>query len=92
MKTEKLLAMADQIATFFRSYPADEAAASVRKHLVTFWTPVMVRQLEDRVAKDAAGIDPLVAAALRRADTSGNLIERAAAPEGQSGVMASDAG
>jgi formate dehydrogenase subunit delta len=57
----KLVHMANQIAAFFRPYPADEAAASVRDHLAAFWTQPMRDKLQ---AADAAGLDPLVARAL----------------------------
>ncbi len=33
---EKLIRMANQIASFFRSYPDDEAMAGIAKHLESF--------------------------------------------------------
>ncbi len=43
---DKLLRMANQIASFFRSYPDDEAVAGIHKHIEAFWTPKMVHKLE----------------------------------------------
>ncbi len=77
MRVEKLIGMANQVAVFFRPYPPDEAAASVRKHLVAFWTPAMVAMLEQRVAGEPAGIDPLVLAAMRRRDTPHGVMDKA---------------
>ena len=64
MHVEKLITMSGQIAGFFRPYPRDEAVASVRKHIVSFWTPAMVELLERRVVENPAGIDELVVAAM----------------------------
>lgn len=61
----KLDGKANQIAAFFRPYPADEAAAGVRSHIEAFWTPAMRRTLEARAAAGGAGLDPIVMAALR---------------------------
>jgi formate dehydrogenase subunit delta len=60
----RLVTMANQIAGFFRPYPAAQGIAGVRRHLQDFWTPAMRAALAERVARDAAGIDPLVVAAL----------------------------
>ncbi len=67
MKTDKLVAMANQIAGFFRSYPEDEAAVSVKKHVTMFWTAHMVGALAERVADNPVGVDPLVVQAMRGA-------------------------
>ena len=91
MRVEKLISMSAQIATFFRSYPREEAVASVRKHVVSFWTPAMLELLEARVAADPSGVDPLVVAAMRRHDVPDSVIDRSVEPA-QSGMAASDAG
>ena len=91
MKPEKLVAMANQIASFFRSYPEEEAAASVRQHLLAFWTPAMVATLEGQVVEDPAGIDGLVVQAMRRADTEASLVDRVVSPAA-GGQAGSDAG
>ncbi|MGC9271136.1 formate dehydrogenase subunit delta [Acidiphilium sp.] len=42
---EKLVYMANQIATFFASYPEDEAIAAIADHIDKFWDPRMRRQI-----------------------------------------------
>ena len=91
MQVEKLISMSSQIAAFFRSYPREEAVASVRKHVVSFWTPAMLEQLEARAVSDPAGMDPLVAAAMRRDDVPASVIDRSVEPATE-GMVASDAG
>jgi formate dehydrogenase subunit delta len=58
---DKLIRMANQIATFFASYPEESATASVADHLNQFWSAPMRRGL----AESAGGaLHPLVAKAL----------------------------
>ncbi|WP_254070255.1 formate dehydrogenase subunit delta [Acidisphaera sp. L21] len=67
MQPEKLTSMANQIASFFRSYPAAEAAPGIKHHLVAFWTPAMIHTLETHIATGAEGVDELVVRALEHA-------------------------
>ncbi|MEZ5723032.1 MAG: formate dehydrogenase subunit delta [Paracoccaceae bacterium] len=46
MSPDKMVRMANQIATFFRSQPGD-TAEQVAAHLGDFWDPRMRRQLLD---------------------------------------------
>ena len=62
---EKLVRMANQIATFFRSYPDEEAVTGIHKHVVAFWTPKMVKSLEDCLSAMGERVDPLVVRAMR---------------------------
>jgi len=64
MSPDKMIRMANQIATFFRSQPGD-TAGSVAAHLGDFWEPRMRRQLADHVADGGAGLDPEVIEAVR---------------------------
>ena len=66
MKPEKLANMANQIATFFHSFPAEEGIAGIRRHIVLYWTPSMRTSLENWIEQENPGVDPLVAAAMRR--------------------------
>ena len=66
MSPDKMVHMANQIATFFKSQPGDEAAARVAAHLSDFWEPRMRRQLHDYIAGDGAGLDPVVLEAAKR--------------------------
>ena len=45
----KIVRMANQIATFFHSQPASEAPNGVATHINKFWEPRMRRQLFDLI-------------------------------------------
>lgn len=69
MSPEKMVRMANQIATFFDSQP-EETAAGVAQHLNNFWGPDMRVALIDYVAAGGNGLAPSVieaTAQLRRA-------------------------
>ncbi len=53
MSADKLVRMANQIADFFRSQPADTAVSGAAEHMKSFWNPVMRRQIY--VHMDAGG-------------------------------------
>ena len=93
MKPEKLAQMANQIATFFRSYPDDEAAAGIKRHITSFWTPTMYACLEGWISEGhARGVDPLVSRALYRPDTAASPVKGITSPMREAGQMATDAG
>jgi formate dehydrogenase subunit delta len=56
----KLVYMANQIATFFKSQPESEAAQGVATHINKFWEPRMRRQLFEILEKDDNGLNALV--------------------------------
>ncbi|ABC92601.1 NAD-dependent formate dehydrogenase, delta subunit protein [Rhizobium etli CFN 42] len=56
----KLVYMANQIATFFKSQPANEAAEGVANHINKFWEPRMRRHLFEILEKEENGLDALV--------------------------------
>jgi formate dehydrogenase subunit delta len=57
----KLVRMANQIATFFHSQPQSEAANGVATHINKFWEPRMRRQFFDLVDNHGGeGLDRLV--------------------------------
>ncbi|WP_312365148.1 formate dehydrogenase subunit delta [Ensifer sp.] len=56
----KLIYMANQIATFFKSQPQDEAAQGVATHINKYWEPRMRRQLFQHIDGGGAGLSPLV--------------------------------
>lgn len=65
----KLVRMANQIGTFFRSKPHDEGVAGVAEHINKFWEPRMRRQFFEIVDAGGAGLQPIVleaAGAIRR--------------------------
>ncbi|WP_306004763.1 formate dehydrogenase subunit delta [Aquicoccus porphyridii] len=60
MSPEKMVHMANQIATFFKSQPGEDQAERVAGHLRDFWEPRMRDQLKAHVAKGGDGLDDLV--------------------------------
>ncbi len=60
MKAEKLVYMANQIATFFESQPQDTAADGVAAHINEFWEPRMRAQLFEILEQGDSGLKPLV--------------------------------
>ena len=52
MKVHHLVTMANQIGSFFESYPdQEEAKTEIANHLQRFWAPRMRRQLLEHVAE-----------------------------------------
>jgi formate dehydrogenase subunit delta len=90
---EKLVRMANQIATFFRAYPEEEAVAGIHEHIVAFWSPVMRRDLLARADRTGDGIDPLVCKAIRALRTGVSPAHRESAGPAEAGQLgAADAG
>lgn len=63
--TEKLVRMANQIATFFLSQPEAVRVEGVANHINKFWEPRMRRELFDHIDKGGEGLLPLVMEASR---------------------------
>ena len=57
---EKLVRMANQIATFMESKPRAEGLAGMAAHINDFWEPRMRRQLFALIDAGGAGLKPLV--------------------------------
>jgi formate dehydrogenase subunit delta len=71
----KLVRMANQIATFFKSKPHEEGVAGIAEHINKFWEPRMRRHLFELIDNSSGnGLDPLVLEA-------SVTIRRPAAPE-----------
>ncbi|MEZ5885617.1 MAG: formate dehydrogenase subunit delta [Paracoccaceae bacterium] len=60
MSPEKMIRMANQIATFFETRKHDEAVAGTAAHISDFWEPRMRKQLFDHIAAGGQGLKPLV--------------------------------
>jgi formate dehydrogenase subunit delta len=89
----KLARMANQIATFFRSYPEQEATDGIHDHIVSFWTPRMCQDLLAHADRDPTGLDPLVVAAVHAMGSGRSPTYKEAAGPGEVGeIGASDAG
>ncbi len=68
---EKIVRMANQIATFFHSKPHEEGLAGTAEHINKFWEPRMRRHLFEVIDSGGEGLDELVIAAsetIRRPD------------------------
>ena len=72
----KLIRMANQIGTFFKSKPHEEGVAGVAEHINKFWEPRMRRQFFQVVDTGGDGLLPIVMEASA-------MIRRPAAPEGE---------
>ena len=63
MSPDKMITMANQIATFFASQPGDDQALRTAAHINDFWEPRMRRQLLSHLAAGGERLNPLVIAA-----------------------------
>lgn len=63
MTDDKLIRMANQIATFFDSQPGELAAKEIANHLTLFWDPRMRAKLAAYLAEGGTGLKPSVIAA-----------------------------
>lgn len=64
MSPEKMVTMANQIATFFASQPGTGQAGKVAAHINDFWEPRMRAQLAGHVEAGGEGLHPLVTEAM----------------------------
>lgn len=63
----KLVRMANQIATFFKSQPVEEGPVGVATHINKFWEPRMRRKLFDIIDNHAGeGLDAMVLEAAKK--------------------------
>lgn len=62
MNIDNLVTMANQIGTFFASYPdQEEASTEIANHLQRFWAPRMRSQLYAHIdTEDGVGLAPIV--------------------------------
>jgi formate dehydrogenase subunit delta len=64
MSPDRLIHMANQIGTFFRSQGADQCVAGIADHIRKFWDPRMRAAIVAHVDGGGAGLDPDVKAAI----------------------------
>ena len=57
---DKLMVMANQIATFFHTKPREEGIAGVADHINKFWEPRMRRQFFEMIDAGQPGFDEFV--------------------------------
>jgi len=64
---QRLIHMANQVASFFGSYGEVEAIEGTATHLKNFWDPRMRREIEAHLAeKGGAGLSPIALEAVKR--------------------------
>jgi formate dehydrogenase subunit delta len=63
MELKDMVRMANQIASFYHGYPAEEAQKEIADHINRFWEPRMRGEFFAHLAKGGAGLDPAVIAA-----------------------------
>lgn len=68
MNIDQLVTMANQIGSFFKSYPDQEKVKEeIANHLKKFWAPLMRNQIKEHVAKDAGkGLQVIVINAIKK--------------------------
>lgn len=66
MSASKLVRMANQIATFFRHQPDDQAVEATAQHIKDFWNPLMRREIFAYLDTGGKGLDPLAMKALQK--------------------------
>ena len=65
MNIDNLIVMANQIGTFFASYPDQaEASTEIGRHLKRFWAPRMRHQLFAYIDSGGIGLTPIVLTAI----------------------------
>jgi formate dehydrogenase subunit delta len=65
LDSSRLVAMANQIADFFQSYPEAEAVEGIATHIQKFWDPRMRRGIFAHLNAGGAGLKPLTLKALQ---------------------------
>jgi formate dehydrogenase subunit delta len=63
---DKLVYMANQICTFFKSQDVDTASAKTAEHISKFWDPRMRKAIVAHLDAGGADLDPLTQAAVER--------------------------
>ena len=64
MSPDRLIYMANQIGTFFRSQGHDKAVPGIAEHIKKFWDPRMRKAIFAHLDAGGAGLDPNVHDAL----------------------------
>ncbi len=85
---ERLVYMANQIASFFEGQPGGSAALHIAEHITAFWTPGMRREITAMLAAGQAGaLRPAAAEAVRLLQTqSDKSVERELAANGERAI------
>ncbi|MGE4373196.1 MAG: formate dehydrogenase subunit delta [Xanthobacter sp.] len=62
---DKLVYMANQIATAFAQHPHAEAVEETRSHIRKFWDPRMRAKMAEHVAAGGEGLSPVALEAMK---------------------------
>ena len=68
MSPDKMITMANQIATFFEPYSEEEAIDGVEGHIRSFWEPRMRAELRDILNSEPDRLSPAARSAAQRLD------------------------
>ena len=68
MQADKLVMMANQIASFFAAQGEERAVPQIAGHIEKFWDPRMRAGIRAHLAHGGAGLDVLARAAVERLD------------------------
>ncbi len=60
MSEEKIIRMANQIATFFHSKPEPQGIEGIAEHINKFWEIRMRKELFDVIETNEAALDPWI--------------------------------
>lgn len=66
MSHDRIVMMANQIATFFATQRREDQVARVAGHFTDYWDPSMRQQLIAKVEAGETGLHPLVLSAVER--------------------------
>lgn len=66
MSQDSIVRMANQIATFFATYPHAQAVDGTYDHIKKFWDPRMRKKLADKVAAGGDGLSEIALEAARK--------------------------
>lgn len=66
MSEDTIVRMANQIATFFATYPHAQAVEGTYDHIKKFWDPRMRKQLAMKVAAGGTGLSAIALEAARK--------------------------
>lgn len=62
---DRLVRMANQIASFFAGQPGDACVSGTADHIKAFWTPKMCREIIAFAEGGGAGLSPLALKAVK---------------------------